>query len=336
MATLGRLNQLNFELASFTISIRCKLAISAVIPSPPSCRRSLAHIQLDDLLLVCKLTCCESSGSAYRGIAMFKPLHFLLASTLFLSCHASFAEPPSRVARLAHVNGSVSFSLGGQQDWLQAAVNRPLTTGDSLWADADGRAEMQVGGSSIRLDAQTSVTLLNLDDSIVQLQLTQGSLQVNIRQLERGQSIEVDTPNLAYTLSQAGEYRISVAVDGTVTSVMVQTGAAQVYDEGASYAVNVAQGYRFYGTGLADYESLPTRQLDELDRWSRERELRLTSSSSARYVSTNMVGYEDLDAHGSWRQEANLGNVWIPRHVARDWSPYRDGHWSWVAPWGWT
>ena len=49
-----------------------------------------------------------------------------------------------------------------------------------------------------------------------------------------------------------------------------------------------------------------------------------------------MTGYEDLDDYGRWQYVAGYGNVWMPAGVASDWAPYRDGHWVWVEPWGWT
>ena len=54
-------------------------------------------------------------------------------------------DPPGRVARLSYSVGSVSFQPGGEGDWVQAVANRPLTTGDNLWADKDSRAELQTG-----------------------------------------------------------------------------------------------------------------------------------------------------------------------------------------------
>jgi hypothetical protein len=93
------------------------------------------------------------------------------------------ADPPSRVARLGYMTGAVSFSPAGENDWVQATINRPLTTGDRLWADAGARAEIQVGGAMIRMDASTGVSVLNLDDHIAQLQLTQGTLNVRVRRL---------------------------------------------------------------------------------------------------------------------------------------------------------
>jgi hypothetical protein len=40
------------------------------------------------------------------------------------------ADPPSRVVRLGYMTGTVSFSPAGQSNWVQATINRPLTTGD--------------------------------------------------------------------------------------------------------------------------------------------------------------------------------------------------------------
>ena len=53
-------------------------------------------------------------------------------------------------------------------------------------------------------------------------------------------------------------------------------------------------------------------------------------------MSPDVVGYQDLDANGTWRIDATYGNVWSPNRVPAGWAPYRDGHWAWVDPWGWT
>ncbi|MEO8080735.1 MAG: DUF6600 domain-containing protein, partial [Caldimonas sp.] len=246
------------------------------------------------------------------------------------------AEPPSRAARLGYISGTVSFSPASQPDWVQAVVNRPLTTGDRLWADAGSRAELQVGGAAIRLGADSSITLLNLDDRIAQVQLSQGTLKIRVRHLAPEQSFEVDTPNLAFTIRRPGEYRIDVDPNDDATAVSVQNGEAEVYGEGASYAVTPRQSYRFYGTGLSDYDALPVRRDDDLDRWARDRDRRADTSPSARYVSREVVGYQDLDANGSWRADPTYGSVWTPTRVAAGWTPYHDGHWAWVDPWGWT
>jgi hypothetical protein len=259
-----------------------------------------------------------------------------LASLLLLVVwNFANAEPPSRAARLGYISGNVSFSAAGDEDWRHARINRPLTNGDRLWVAPGARAELQIGGASIRLGGGTSLTLLNLDDRIVQLQLNEGMLNVRVFRLGRNQAFEVNTPNLAFSMNRAGQYRINVNADDDSTAVLVRSGRGEAYGERRSYALNAGQGFRFYGSGLSDYDRLAARD-DELDRWARERDRRYEVSVSARYVSSDVVGYEDLDAYGSWRRDPTYGNVWAPTRVASNWTPYREGQWAWVEPWGWT
>src|ERR1700720_2870179 len=93
-------------------------------------------------------------------------------------------DPPSRVARLNFSDGSVSFQPGGEGDWVQAVPNRPLTTGDNLWADKDSRAELHVGSTAIRMDSETSLSFLDLDDHNTQLRLSLGAVQLRVRHLD--------------------------------------------------------------------------------------------------------------------------------------------------------
>jgi len=86
----------------------------------------------------------------FRCIRAFS---FLAGVAMLVFSGLASADPPSRVARLGYMSGAVSFSPAGQNDWVQASLNRPLTTGDRLWADARGRAELQVGDAMIRMNA---------------------------------------------------------------------------------------------------------------------------------------------------------------------------------------
>jgi hypothetical protein len=263
-------------------------------------------------------------------------LKALVGAVVLSTCVVVMAEPPERVARLGYLGGTVSFAPAGQSDWVRAAINRPVTSGDRLWVDGNSRAELQLGGAAIRLGADTSLAVLNLDDRMTQLQLSQGTLKLRVRRIGQNQAFEVDTPNLAFTLNRPGEYRIEVDQNGDATAVRVLNGEAEVYGNGASYAITPQRAYHFYGTSLSDYDILPSYRDDDLDRWSRERDRRGDSSPSARYVSSEVVGYEDLDANGTWRFDPNYGYVWMPSQVPTGWTPYHDGHWAWVDPWGWT
>ena len=153
-----------------------------------------------------------------------RALAFLAGAAILAFSGWVSADPPSRVARLGYMTGAVSFSPAGEDDWVQATINRPLTTGDRLWSDAGARAEIQVGGATIRMSADTSVSVLNLDDRIAQLQLTQGTLNVRVRRLEPNQLFEIDTPNLAFTLRRPGAYRIDVDPDDDATTIVMRKG----------------------------------------------------------------------------------------------------------------
>src|SRR3984957_20087369 len=122
-----------------------------------------------------------------RTIFLF-PFLILLGGILFSFSPPRRADddPPGRVARLNYMQGSISFQPGGETDWVQANPNRPLTTGDSLWTDKDSRGELHIGSSSIRIAAETVITFLNLDDRTVQIQLAQGSMNINVRRLDGG------------------------------------------------------------------------------------------------------------------------------------------------------
>ncbi|HVK33991.1 MAG TPA: DUF6600 domain-containing protein [Burkholderiaceae bacterium] len=261
---------------------------------------------------------------------------FVAAVALLAFSGWASADPPSRVARLGYLSGAISFSPAGEDEWDRASINRPLTTGDRLWSDAGARAEIQIGGALIRMDAGTGVSLLNLDDQVAQLQLTQGTLHVRVRRLGPDQEFEVDTPNLAFTLRQPGVYRISVDPDRDTTTIVMRSGRGEAYGDDGAYRIEAGQAYRFGGTGLRDAQVFGLPRADDFDRWAGDRDRRHDSSVSARYVSPDVIGYQDLDEYGSWRSDASYGNVWFPSRVESGWAPYRDGHWAWIDPWGWT
>jgi len=245
-------------------------------------------------------------------------------------------DPPGRVARLSYSVGSVSFQPGGEGDWVQAVANRPLTTGDNLWADKDSRAELQTGSTSIRMDSETSVTFLDLDDHTTQLKLSQGSIIVRVRHLDDEDHFEIDTPNLAFQIQRTGEYRVDVNADGSETDARVWSGRGEATGGGNSYVVVAGQLARFTGTDQLNHEidQMPNR--DDFDDFASQRDQREDHAESSNYISPEMTGAADLDEYGHWRYAAGYGPVWAPAQVGPGWAPYRYGHWVWVAPWGWT
>ncbi len=246
-------------------------------------------------------------------------------------------DPPDRVARLSYVAGDVGLLPAGAQDWSDAGVNRPLTEGDRLAAAPDARAELELDGAVLRIDGSTDVGFLRLDDALAQVELTQGTLAITVRRLDAGQSYEIDTPTLALVLDQPGSFRIDVDADGTGTRVTARAGAATAYGEqGAERRLVAGRSYRFDDASLNTVVLTDLAGDDAFDAWSADRDRRYQVSSSGQYVSEDVIGYQDLDRYGDWRSDPDYGRVWYPRDVAGDWAPYREGHWSYIRPWGWT
>ncbi len=254
-------------------------------------------------------------------------------------------DPPGRVARLNFVQGSVSFQPagGGDNDWTTAIVNRPMSTGDRLWTDQDGRAELHVGSTAIRIDHNTGISFLALADNSVQLQLSAGSAIIRLRKLDMGDGLEVDAPNLAFSILQPGDYRLDADPDKNVTTVAVVQGKGTVTGGGRSWDLTADQRATFSGTDNLQYDlaDVHASAQTDFDTWCAGRDKQddqalSASSPTARNVSPDVTGSEDLNTYGAWQTDPTYGQVWTPSGVPADWAPYHYGHWVWMAPWGWT
>jgi hypothetical protein len=259
----------------------------------------------------------------------------LLLAAVAVSAWGDAGDPPSRVARLNLLLGPVSFRPGSVDDWAPATLNYPLTTGDHLWTEAGSKAELHVGSTAIRMNGETAMSVLNLDDRIVQLSVTGGSVDVHLRYLGEDESFEVDTPNVAVSLLRPGDYRISADGDQNMTFAVVRGGEAEVTGGGAAFPIRAGESARIMGTDQVSQEMSGAPPFDAFDQWCAGRDRREASLVSARYVPREMIGYEDLDEYGVWREVPQYGWVWAPRVVV-GWAPYHFGHWAWVSPWGWT
>ncbi len=245
-------------------------------------------------------------------------------------------DPPGRVARLSAQEGRVSFSPAGDDHWYDVAANRPLAAGDRVWADRNTRAELQVGSAAVRLDALTLLEISELSDQRLRMTVQRGNVQVRVRDDMAGERIEFDTANLATVIGQPGQYQVAIDPDVGLSQVAVDAGSAVVYGEnGESRLLAARQQIAVSGRDLTVVASARIAG-DDFVRWVAERNRSEDQSVSARYVSREMVGYQQLDGYGDWQNDTRYGAVWYPRHVDTDWAPYREGSWVEVAPWGLT
>ncbi len=215
-------------------------------------------------------------------------------------------DPPGRAARLSYISGTVTFQPGSVEDWVPATLNRPMTTGDRLWTEAGGRAEMTIGSAAVRMNGRTNFAFLNLDDRTTQVQVSVGALSVRLRRLNDDETFEIDTPQLALTLLRPGEYRIDVNEEGDATVVGVRGGSAEATAGSQAYTIKPLEQLRVSGTDQVAFDQRPIPPADAFDNFCEGRDRREDTSQSAKYVSRDVPGYSDLDSAGVWRDGSRL------------------------------
>src|SRR5207247_1529867 len=244
------------------------------------------------------------------------------------------ATPP----RLSFTDGEVSFWRPGAEDCAPAKVNTPLAAGDSLYTGENANLELQVGPSAfVRAGAGTELGFESLEPDLQQFKLTTGHAAVDVRRLPRGQAIEVDTPNGAFTIDHPGYYRIDVEQERTTFSTRRGGEATLVPADGEATDVGSDKQLVLEGTDTPQLSTSAAPDPDDWDRWNLDRTGRPSEPSpSAAYVSPEVAGSEDLDRHGDWRDTPRYGHVWVPHEVPPDWAPYSTGRWVWDPYYGWT
>ena len=253
--------------------------------------------------------------------------------------NAGTDQSPGRVARLAYLSGQVQFAPAGENDWGSVDINRPMVIGDRLLTGDNGRAVLELGDASVRIDNGSAFDFLNLTQDNVQIELSQGTLNLAVRQLGNGENFEVDTPTVAFVAATPGVYRIDNSPSGTGSMVTVFQGSGMVYGEnGASREVAAGSSYRFNDSSLASVNVNGLPPADDFDRFCETRDSNFTryTQQQQQYVPSDMIGGDDLYQYGQWNAVPEYGNVWYPTTVPSGWAPYRYGHWAWIDPWGWT
>lgn len=265
--------------------------------------------------------------------------YFCVTALLLLGTAQAFPaenDPPSRIARLTQIVAQVSLEPAGTNQWTQAVRNTPLTTGDRMYVDLNGHAELQIGQIAVRAWRYTDLTLANLTNAATQLALAQGSLHVRTFSLSPNTTVEVDTPNGAITVVQPGDVRIDAYMGDGGTLVTVDSGEVQLSGPNLSKFLGAGQSARLLGSHPITF--LPQRMpgKDPFDMWSQRLDRKFLNSKTLQYVNPNTVGLGNLDQYGTWTQTPDNGPVWYPTGIDARWSPYANGHWSWISPWGWT
>ena len=184
------------------------------------------------------------------------------------------------------------------------------------------------------LDQQSELDIAALDTLQLTADAPQGSVYLNVRLMNQGETTLIRTPRGNVQITQAGRYEVVAGDTQEPTRVTVVEGAARVTgDGGLSLAVGPHQTATLMG-GTAPQGSVGP-QVDDPFLAAREQAGRPVATYQPPPVVAQMTGVEDLQSVGTWTEAPQYGRVWYPP-VESGWVPYRHGHWAYVAPWGWT
>jgi uncharacterized protein DUF6600/FecR-like protein len=283
------------------------------------------------------------------------------------------AEALPNAARIQRVNGEVALDNSDAGDtqtdqWIAATENQPISVGDRVYTRDNSRASLAFTGRNFaRLNPNTSLDVLSLDDRRTQLALRDGSAMFDVGYLNSGDLFEVATPYGAVNLQQPGLYNVGISNGQVLISVL--SGLAQVVGLDGSGQVSKGELLTLLGTTAAD---VVLSQIDGRDAGylvddyygsqypryydGRYRDYNTYLSDpyyfdpyrrnvSYQYVNSYIPGLDDLDYYGDWRNLDGYGYAWSPR-VDAGWMPYQTGNWytdypygpTWVStePWGYA
>ena len=283
------------------------------------------------------------------------------------------AEALPNAARIQRIEGDVALNnsdagSAASDQWIAATDNQPFSVGDRIYTRDNSRASLAFTGRNFaRLNPNTSLDVLSLNDRRTQLALRDGSAIFDVGYLNSGDLFEVATPYGAVDFEQPGLY--NVGIDNGQVLVSVLSGLAQVVgmggsgqigkgelltligstaadvvlsrlgDRDAGYLVDDYYGYQYpqyYDGRYRDYNSYLSDPY-YFDPYRR--------NASYQYANSYIPGLYDLDYYGDWRNVDGYGYAWSPR-VDSGWTPYQTGYWyndypygpTWVSsePWGYA
>ena len=278
---------------------------------------------------------------------------------------ADAGDVPLIAGRIAYVGGPAEIWDARDNGWRAATLNETIGPQSAIRTRTGSRLEVAIGTSSLRLDSGTDLAWTRLDPDHTEVDLDQGSMIVSLRQVaaqapagareaEAAQAsaaqpsggegadrasgmypVIVAAGSVTVTLRQAGSTRLHLDQDGRRLTVSPQVEGALVTHGGGQTTMTRGQVLAF-DTESGQVVAAALLADAAFEQWSAERDRQAAASTTYRHVSPAMTGAEALDAHGNWQVDPSYGAIWYPTTVAAGWAPYREGRWTWVAPWGWT
>ena len=241
--------------------------------------------------------------------------------------------PPGRVGRISLVSGKVGFRGPGEKAWSDAEINDPVARRIGAHRPAGPRRAAH-RLRPIDLAGASEVAVADLREQVLEIAVRHGRIGLGIGRIGDGEKIEVDIARGGVWLLQPGQYDIADGDGDAPSRVAAFAGRARFFGGGSEVTTNAGTAVLF-GSGLARRYRRGVAP-DAFSQWCRGRAVDETRLAAAYFVSPAISGLAALDAAGKWKAAGGYGEVWVPGALPPDWAPYRDGHWRWVAPWGWS
>ena len=198
-----------------------------------------------------------------------KIVHFLLLATLVAVSSFALADPPARVGRISLTEGQVTMEVNGEQE-SGNLLNWPVTDGNHITTAPGARAEFRVGAAAIRLDGDSDIEIVDLDDEKMSLRLNYGTASVRMRDPQMLGGFDLQTPQARVLMTEPGVVRVDTERAPDTTIVSVLEGSVQVQGGGA--VMNGRGGKRIEVRGDDLFTSQAVR--DRFDDWVQSRDRR--------------------------------------------------------------
>ncbi len=296
---------------------------------------------LSILAATCLSTACGTTNDTTTATNSVPPSNSNAATPI-----AVVDDPSARVAQISVANGIVSLRPSDVEEWTQADINQPVFEGSELFADNNSSGEVVLGDNRyVRFTDGADLEFTQLDAENVQLDVTDGTVTLDVDNLGPSERYELNTPGGAILASTGGEFRVDIDNNGD-TWLTVHRGTAQVSTPNGSF--DLAEGDRV-NLSVVDPSAVEvvsydrTTPPDAWDRWNNERRDYYTSFAVENEPAPvrelrgrrDIYGLGALSAAGQWRARDDGRYVWHPK-VQRDWSPYQNGYWNYAPRVGWT
>ena len=182
------------------------------------------------------------------GLARLIAIAVVLTAPSLTAAQEQTGDPPARVGRLARIAGTVSFHTADQDQWAQATLNYPITSGSSFWTEPKSNAALEVGANRLYLDGTTEFDLGTLNEESLVASLPQGALYLSLATASSDEQYEVDTPRGTVNLSEPGGYEIQAGDADNPTTITVVKGTAEFVANNVHLTVGPRQSATIWGS----------------------------------------------------------------------------------------